>query len=50
MSSSRRGSIMFTIDIKVSGQNMSIPVYDGENYEELIKRFCEQHVFKADYK
>lgn len=41
---------IFTIDIRVSGQSMSIPVYEGENHEELVRRFCEQHVFKADYK
>jgi hypothetical protein len=28
----KKQSILFTIDIKVSGQTLSIPVYDGDNH------------------
>ncbi len=33
LSSKRKSNVMFTIDIKISGQTMSIPVYEGENHE-----------------
>jgi hypothetical protein len=46
---SKKTNILFTIDVKVSGQTISVPVYDGENHEQLVKRFCEQHIFKSDY-
>jgi hypothetical protein len=28
----KNNSILFTIDIKISGQTLSIPVYDGDNH------------------
>ena len=45
-----KANVLFTIDLKVSGQMLSIPVYEGENQQQLVKRFCEEHVFKSDYK
>lgn len=50
LSSNRKKNALFTIDIKISGQVLSIPVYEGENHEELVKRFCEQHIFKSEYR
>ena len=28
---------------------MSIPVYESDNHDTLVKRFCEEHLIKHDF-
>ena len=41
---------LFSLDVKIGGKQMSVPVYEKDNHDSLVQRFCDQHLVKQDYK
>ena len=37
---------VFSIDLKISGQVLSVPVLQNDTHETLVARFCENHLIK----
>lgn len=41
---------VFSLDVKIGGKKVSMPVYAADTHDSLVKRFCDQHLVKEDYK
>lgn len=41
---------VFSLDVKIGGKKVSMPVYAADTHDSLVNRFCDQHLVKEDYK
>ena len=41
---------LFSLDVKIGGKEMSVPVFEKDSHDSLVQRFCDEHLVKQDYK
>ena len=40
---------LFSLEVKIGGKKMTVPVYEKDNHDSLVQRFCDEHLVQQEY-